>query len=551
MRSLQVLLFEVALTTALLGGALASVAVAQGVHEDAKLGYKLRPPRDFTTIPLQPDEEWIVARWLSDKAYYQNDPTNGWTTDHKPELHVICFQDAVVKADRVEVEKKTDAASSVIKIAIKNPYKDYRDYLKRTYNEGGFYIDKEEKAEVEGVAVECLEIKVERGTWGGPRRIVTWIFDGPVADYAVQFELVEAAWGKLKKDVLSTMRSFRLVAASGGAAAVTGGAPVVTDLDEMLEDWNKLTPSQRMMKKLERQKREQEKATAGLSEGWRAKRFGRCFVLYDVDEKAAQAFATSATAVLDYLDDSFGWLGDTEFVREPTLRVCRNSDEESMYRKGSSWSFGKEIVTHKDTSGGIGGWSETGYVNEAVCRHWFSERAGELWSVMPRWLDTGLDEAFQKSRAKGKSLEFFSDSWERVDIAEQIRAGKISPLRDLIRLESEELWKDYNKRDECAAAVRFFLSGPKKAKDALKTYLQALLPLAKKRDEERKAALEANQKSEKPKTEEEEDAAFRAAHQNRNEEEKKFLEEAFAKAFGTWSDADWKSLDAAYQKSLK
>ncbi len=365
--------------------ALCVPAFAQGVHEDTKLGYKLRPPREFTAIPLQPDEEWIVARWLSEKPYFQNDPTTGWTMDHKPEIHVICFQDAVVNADRVEVEKKTDAKSELIKITLKNPYKNYRDYLKRTYSDGGYHVEKEEAAEVDGVKVECLEIKVERGTWGGPRRIVTWIFDGPTADYAVQFELVEAAWSKLRKDVLSSLRSFRLVAATGGAASVTGGKPVVKDLDQELTDWNKLTPSQRMMRKIEEQKKTQEKATADLIDGWRAKKMGRCFVIFDVDEKAAQAYATGATAVLDYLDKEFGWLGDTEYVREPTIRVCKSSDEEMMYRKGSSWSFGQEIVTHKDLrGGGLSGWSEGGYVNRAALQHWFEERSGELWFLLPR-----------------------------------------------------------------------------------------------------------------------------------------------------------------------
>jgi len=534
---------------------LASVARAQ-VHEDTKLGYKIRPPKEFSAIPLQPDEEWIVARWLSDKPYYQNDPTTGYQHDLKPELHVVCFQDAVVKADKIEVEKKTDAEKSIIKIAIKNPFKDYRDYLKRTYNEGGYFIEKEEKAEVEGVKVECLEIKVERGTWGGPRRIVTWIFDGPIADFAVQFEMFESTFAKLKKDVLSTMRSFRLIAGAGGGAGAgvsTGGSDViVADLDAELGDWNKLTPSQRALKKLEQQTKEQEKAVAGLIEGWKAKKIGRCFVLFDIEEKYAREYAVDATAVLDYLDDAFPWLGEGEYVREPTIRVCKDSDEENMYRKGSSWSWGKEIVTHKDFDRGLSGWSESGYVTSSVCQHWFRERSGELWSVMPAWLHTGLDASFEKCHAKGKGVEFFTDSWERVDISQQRALGKLTPLRQIMQFERNALWSgNGNQGSECAAAVRFFLTGPRKAKETLKTYLQALLPLAQQRDEERKKAMEANSKSAKPKTEEEEDAAFKAAHEKQDDSEKKFLEEAFAKSFGAWTDADWKSLDAAYQKSLK
>ncbi len=48
--------------------ALCAAAPAQELHEDARLGFKIRAPKDFGEIPLKPDEEWIVARWLSDRA---------------------------------------------------------------------------------------------------------------------------------------------------------------------------------------------------------------------------------------------------------------------------------------------------------------------------------------------------------------------------------------------------------------------------------------------------------------------------------------------------
>ena len=186
-------------------------ALAQELHQDPQLGFKIRPPQDFTKVPLKPDEEWIAARWISQKAYYQTDKTDrGWTMDHKPEMYVIAFAKEMVK-DKVDVDKKGTGGNEVTTYILKNPYKDYRDYLKRTYNEGGFYIAAEDKAEVEGVQVETLDIKVERGVTGGPKKIVTWIFKGADIDFAIQFEMWESAWTKLKPDVLSCMRSFRRI----------------------------------------------------------------------------------------------------------------------------------------------------------------------------------------------------------------------------------------------------------------------------------------------------------------------------------------------------
>src|SRR5262245_41557310 len=109
--------------------ALPPAARAQDLHEDARLGFKIRAPKDFGEVPLKPDEEWIVGRWMSSRAYYQTDPTSGNSYDHKPEMHVIAFLDAKVNETRPELDKKTDEKSSTVFIRLKNPYKDYRDYL--------------------------------------------------------------------------------------------------------------------------------------------------------------------------------------------------------------------------------------------------------------------------------------------------------------------------------------------------------------------------------------------------------------------------------------
>jgi len=85
---------------------LAAPAPAQELLSDAKLGIKLKAPDGFTKVPLQPGEEWIVVRWISDCAYFQNDKS-GFSVDHKPELNVIAFPSEKVKQKVVE-EKSGD-----------------------------------------------------------------------------------------------------------------------------------------------------------------------------------------------------------------------------------------------------------------------------------------------------------------------------------------------------------------------------------------------------------------------------------------------------------
>jgi len=521
--------------------ALATTASAQEFHQDARLGFKIRPPKDFTKVPLKPDEEWIAVRWISDKAFYQTDKTDGWTVDHKPEMNVIAFSHEMVN-DKVDVKKEGTAGSESTTVIIKNPYKDYRDFLKRTYNEGGFYVSAEDKADVEGVAADTLEIKVERGLRGGPRKIVTWVFKGDDIDFAVQYEMFESAWPKLKPDVLSSLRSFRRIAKDTAALKSDTSAFENKIKEGRLDE---LSPAQRAARRRDLEKQNEEKCTKGLPEEWTAKRYGRVYMLSHVDDKTTAKFAADATAVLDYLDANLAFIGPAEYVREPVIRICKDYDEYHVYSKGSAYSWGDEIVTYRNT----GFTSMTKGVTADCAEHWIHERNNDLYNAMPEWLQYGLREAFGNSRAKNGKLEFYNDSWERVDVAENIRAGKFSTLKDLMHLGREKVFSDRNKTAECAAATRFLLTGPKKAKDAFRAYLDALAPIVKQLREERDKVLTADP-TKKPKTEEEEDAQFKEARTKLREADQKVLDDTFTRAFGTMNDADWKLLEIAYQKSL-
>jgi hypothetical protein len=516
-------------------------APAQELLQDARLGIKLKAPDGFTKVPLKPDEQWIVARWISDRAYYQNDKS-GFSVDHKPELNVIAFPSDKVK-EKVDVVKSGTGEQSTTTFILKNPFKDYRDYLKRTYNDGGFFIAKEDKAEVEGIAVECLEIKVEKMTFGGPRKIVTWIFKNDDADFAIQFELVENAWSKLKGDVTSCMRSFRRIPKDGKAAP---SGPTLTE--NPFEKTGDMTPAQRAARRRESEVKTQEKFTKGLPDGWFGKKYGRVLVLSHVDDKYAAKVAESANAVLDYLDQNFGYVGPGEYVRAPVVRICKDYDEYHVYWKGGGgfWSFDRELITYKDSSSLQ---DTTNNITRDCCEHWFREHDLDLYNAMPAWLEIGLGRCFYMSRAKGGKLDFFNDSWERVGMNQQVRSGKLSKIQDLVKMDPDTLRNDQNRYDECAAVARYFMTGPKKAKETLHAYLNAIGVIARRDEEEEKKKVKQISGG-SAKTVEEEDAKFKEQRTKMRDAEKAHLEEVYKSAFGTWTDADWKSLQSSYEKSL-
>src|SRR5688572_4489347 len=96
-------------------------------HEDPKWGFKLRVPEGWDALPLAVNERWIVARFHGDQKYV--DPKSGWWAEHRPELKVIVFTEAAKARRGAKIEVKADGSTDV---EVLNPYKHYRDYLKRT-----------------------------------------------------------------------------------------------------------------------------------------------------------------------------------------------------------------------------------------------------------------------------------------------------------------------------------------------------------------------------------------------------------------------------------
>jgi hypothetical protein len=533
-----------------------ATAPAQQLLQDAKLGFKLKAPNDFNKVPLQNDEEWIVARWISARSYYAQ-LKDGFTTDEKIELSVIAFPVSKTKTGGDNTNGGAVDLSKSSVFILKNPYKDYQAYLKGTFHEGGYYVAKDDKAEVEGIQVQTLDIKVEKLVTA-PKKVLTWIFKCDDAEFAVQFELLESAYPKLKGEIEACMRSFRRIPKDANAAGGSGAGtrPVV-------ENTGDLTPAQRAARRREQETQAQEKYTKGLTEGWAAKKYGRVFIMsHTSDEKYAVATAANANAVLDFLDSNFGFLGPGEYVRSPVIRICKDFDEMRLYDKGGGSGVGvaitsgdslprfiwdREITTYRDTYSAGAQWGDRAL--EEVFTHWISEHDEHALDRMPTWLVWGLERCFRMSKAKGGKLEFFNDSDERVAISQAVHAGKLTKFSDLVKLESTALGSNRGRDYECAAATRFLLTGPKKAKDALQAYLVAVAKIARRDEEE----LRKSQKSSgdpKPKTIEEEDARFKDQNSKRAGAEKSNLEEVFKAAFGTWTDADWKSFESVYEKSL-
>ncbi len=535
------------LVALVLGSCAVLTPLARADLKDARLGYQIQTPRSWTAVPTKVEERWIVGKYVSDKPYFWTDKGTGWTSDHKPDMTAIAFVAEAVK-ERAKVTKKEDKdGNKTVLIEFDSPYKDYKDYMTRRYSGGGWFVDKQEDVKVGDVTATCYEIKVEKLSYDGPKHILTWVYHMPDVDLAVQFECLESAWPKLQQDLVRCLKSFKTIQRSGeGLVEATTG-----EFKLSVFDWDKLTPEERTAHKKKIEKLAQEKAQKNVPEGWTVKQMGRFLVLNHGDEKFAKKMVDRAEAVLKWLDTTFAFLGDKEYVRAPVLRICKDSDEYNAFYKGSDWSWNNiEVVTYDDQGG------STSYSMKNVIRRltdiWFEDRDRDLAFGMPTWLDNGISDLMEQANLDKGKLEFRTDYWIKDDVREAVRNGKALTPRQIMTMDGEEFWKEWVNFQQGSALVAFLATGPaassKQTKEFLPSYLKALKGVLG----EIKAEEEKNGKKpdKAPTTEEEEDAQLKSRRDGYKKSQKRILDQTLERAAAGWSGDDWKKFEELYFKSF-
>ena len=511
-------------------------------HEDERIGFKIRPPRDWEQTAQAANEKWIVAKYVCDRTYTFNDPVSG-TMDHRPDMTAITFIDAVLAKRGVDTTEEDDGS---VTIEFNNPYKDYQDFMRRTYSDGGWFVSAEEEGEVKGVPVTKLEIKVEKLTYTGPKRVVTWIYHLEGVDLAVQYEVLENHYDKLKGMLESSLESLRVIPRTKALVPETTGEKI------KFEDESKLTPDERKKRRADKERISHEKGKSSLPDDWCSEEMGRFLVLLHTDRKYAKDVVEQAEAVWSWLDKTFPYFGAGEYVPSPIIRMCKDQVEEQAFFSGTSWGDFTEIVTHRDVNAGAGSW-EFEYVNGRMAGIWFHYRNGDAWAAAPGWLSRGFDQVIGGARAKGRGLEFKIDDWERDGLRESVRNGELTSPRDLVMLTRETFYDNPHRVKQSAAFIRYLLtSKSKKTRDILHRYFKALQDVMAevKAEEEKRDAAARTSAGDAPKTEEEEEKRMKERIEGYKKREKEFLDKLYQSAFGDFDDKDWKRLEDDFVKSL-
>lgn len=409
---------------------------------------------------------------------------------------------------------------------------------------------------MKGHKVTCYEIKIEKLSRTGPKRVLTWVHHTKFVDYAVQIDVLEDSYDKLKKDVSDTQRSFELLTTAGRLA---GAASTGERIEEFIDE-SKMAPEQRKTRRGEIEKTAHRKAKGTLTDGWDAMNVGRFLILSHTDAKFAQRVGEQAEAVFKWCEATFPFVGSGEYVRQPVIRICANQDEEaSFFGGGSFFFFGDrmpEIVMHNDQAGFVTSY-EVDYLNRTVFSLWFQDRDRDLWWAMQGWISNGLTQLVEKSRLDKGKLDFRDDDYGRDRLRELIREGNGTKPRELFKLTSSDYvgsggdqWA--SRHYQSGALVRFLTVGPgakgSKSKDMLRDYMKALRLVVT----EIEAAEDAKKPdaASKPKTEEEEEAYFKNKNQEWKKKEQELLDATFERCFRAWSDSDWANFEKTYFENV-
>ena len=515
------------------------------------LGFRIRVPDDWNNVPIQIDENWIVAKFLSEKSWISKD--RDWNREHHPLMTIVVFTEDATRFQGWTEQQKGD--TTFVRVT-GLPYRDYRDYLKRNLQDG-YYFEKEETVEagdMEGSRFEILRHKSE------PKlRLITCVFHGQDMDVAVEFEVLEDRLDRLRGECERALKSFRFDDRGILPNAPTTGESSRRTSDklwtEFREEWKKTDVEERHRLRQDVEEQRFARVRAATPEDWVVEESPHFLVVSHADGRFTKRMVDAAEEFREWCDDNFADLSD-EYVRRNVLRVCKDDAEWEAYRfkvSGDSWAYSiddsREVVTYRDNYNGSSG-RDAGYFFGDILQMYLADKDPYLLQYTPYWLRTGLYEYVSEAMLKGRRIEFDASDWEKEAMRELEREEKLETFQNLVTLDEKRfrnlVERDHRYRYQLTNAVRFLL-GPgrrhKPLRDFLPRYFGAVIEHAEKNRDKWKA-VDATYSAE---TEEEEEAR-RKERDDRYAERREAIHEAITKSVFDLSEKDWARIERAYAK---
>jgi len=500
-------------------------------------------------VPVKIDERWITTKYICNRAY--SNKGSGYAYSHTPDLKVLVFTpEKIERAERKTEDGHTEQKGQV--------FRGYDDFIKSDMAAlgMGYHLVSEETDEIDEIAVSKRRYKATPGGSGGAElAFLTWVFEGPDqgSSIAVQYTVIEDRLHLLQRDLDRSLNSFRFIERNGESA-------ISDDLENPLwtrdrSRWMKLEFDQRvdMRKSIEKKRRDLYVATAG--EGWFTRQSKRYFALSHADKKYTKRVLAAAESMRSWMDKNIGEISD-EYVMTGVIRICRDYDEFKSYRDTSSRtdvrSFSvddREIVDYHNRGAGTGGGGFS-LVAGGLFDNYLYDKDSYIYTYLPLWMHTGLQDYFGSAQLKGRRLVFKQSTAESVYIKEAERNDSLLTAQTLMSRTSDDWPEDSRAAAQNLAQVthfvRFLIDGPgarmAPLKDFVPHYMTASIAAGEAWNKQQKGFRQAQ-------TEEEEEqlAKARATYWPRA---RRFILDHINKDVVTFSDDEWKDIEKAWFRYL-
>lgn len=522
------------------------------VWSHSQHGVKLTIPEGYATVPLQVDEKWIAAKFLSDKTYLSKG--KDWNREHRALMRIIIFTEKAKKGSATEVHE-TEGTTFIGIGAV--PYQGYRDYVKR--HRRGFFFSKEDEKKIGGQDALMCEVEIHKSE---PKlHLYSVVMRQPTFEIAVEFECLEDRLDKVKKQVLRSLNSIRIKAPAAEASApIThkGTKRTSTRLwTAFRSEWRK-RPSQEREEIRKDMERQHHAATRKATpEDWTITESKHFMVVSHASPKFTKQMTDGAELFYKWCEKEFGSLGD-DYVRRPVLRLCKDRDEYSAFHFDSSNSTGwslvgadREIGTYYDNYNGSSG-RDVSILFSGILQHFLQERDPYIVSYTPYWLTWALNDYVSECYIKGRKLDFRVEDYARDGARELHRQGKLPKLQELLGMDEAKFSKlrssNYEMNYATSQALRYVIgpgSRDKAFKKFLKRYFRAAIEVGEKNDDSKGMTFKPAE------TEKEEEERAKAYAKASKERAKRLQGEINAKMLGGINAKTWAKHEKAFGKFVK
>ncbi|MDF1701123.1 MAG: hypothetical protein P1V36_08195, partial [Planctomycetota bacterium] len=525
-------------------------------HKNESWGFRVRFPDKWTVVNMSTKEQWICAKFLGKRELY-GPKGEGW--GETPEMWVVGFPTA---RQRERGAKREKIGKGVTLITVENPYKNFKDFVKREKGlttEGGYYYTREEETKIGDVPVSIYEIKVEKMV-ETPRTLLAYVYHFEDVDFAVMFKIVHhhyKDWSGTIKSCLGSLRQIERSKPMPGTA--TTGKKIIDEEDE-----STLTPQERKQRRKQKVEAFIKAEKDNLPKDWQYLENENFAVFSHTDKKYAKRVLAHATNVFKYLEKTFPGLGD-DYVPRAIIRIFGSSEEERAFGEGTTslwFSNDDQILVSKDQGGGML-W-ELAWLSKRVTSLWLRYKNRMLSENMSPFIRWGLEGHMENMRpSKRKGLQFARDAGDILSARSLINEGKAQPIRELFEKEREsnEEGITFGFGQEDSVMSWLLTDGNKgKVKKSVCAYLNALddairLEEAKWEEAEAKRIAEWKERVEKGEIDKDDDEkkpdpedAWKEYSRSLEEKQAAIRKGAFEAAFGHLSDKDWVKLDKKWQK---